>query len=141
MKRRNKLAHFGVFVMVAAGILCFPEVAMPQAPSVDPELHIVEPIITEETMPNEPGDWDLRVSGSYLWQGTGGSGFLPRTQLFFGIANRWGAEIEVPRGIREPRHKSLRNRRHLDNGKISGAETRGADARLCSGYGDDVPER
>ena len=96
MKRRNKLVYFGVFVVVAAGILCFPEVAMPQAPNVDPELHIVEPIITEETMPNEPGEWDFRFSGSYLWLGAGGSGFLPRTQLFFGIANRWGAEIEVP---------------------------------------------
>jgi len=96
MNRCNKLTHFGVFVTVAAGILCFPEIVMAQAPNVDPELHIVEPIITEETMPNEPGDWDLRISGSYLWQGTGGSGFLPRTQLFFGIANRWGGEIEVP---------------------------------------------
>src|ERR1700722_9990330 len=92
----NKLAHFGVFVTVAAGILCFPEVVMAQAPNVDPELHIVEPIITEEAMPNESGDWDLRESGSYLWQDTGGSGFLPRPQLFFGIANRWGGEIEVP---------------------------------------------
>src|ERR1700684_4669743 len=92
---RNKLAHFGVFVTVAAGILCFPEVVMAQAPNVDPELHIVEPIITEETMPNEPGDWDLRVSGSYSWRGAVGIGFVPRTQLFFGIANRWGGEIEV----------------------------------------------
>src|ERR1700693_40936 len=96
MNRRNKLAHFGVFVTVAAGILCFPEVVMAQAQNVDPELHIVEPIITEETMPNEPGDWDLRVSGSYSCQGAEGFGFVPRTQLFFGIANRWGGEIEVP---------------------------------------------
>ncbi|HXN97511.1 MAG TPA: transporter [Candidatus Acidoferrales bacterium] len=96
MMQRNRLAQFGALLVVAAGILCCPDVAMAQVPDADPELHIVEPIITEETMPNEPGDWDLRVSGSYLWQGTGGSGFLPRTQLFFGIANRWGGEIEVP---------------------------------------------
>jgi hypothetical protein len=96
MRGRNKLAYLGVLTVVTTVILSHPGVVMAQAPNVDPELHIVEPIITEETMPNEPGDWDLRVSGSYLWQGTGGTGFLPRTQLFFGIANRWGGEIEVP---------------------------------------------
>src|ERR1700721_3419669 len=96
MNRCNKLTHFGVFVTVAAGILCFPEIVMAQMPNADPELHIVEPIITEETMPNEPGDWDLRVSGSYLWQGTEGSGFLPGTELFCGIARRRGPEIGVP---------------------------------------------
>jgi hypothetical protein len=96
MRGRNKLAYLSVLTVVIAVVLSHPGVVMAQMPNADPELHIVEPIITEETMPNEPGDWDLRVSGSYLWQGTGGSGFLPRTQLFFGIANRWGGEIEVP---------------------------------------------
>jgi hypothetical protein len=95
----NKLARFGILMTITTGILWCPSVVTAQAPNADPEIHIVEPIITEETMPNEPGDWDLRVSGSYLWQGTGGSGFLPRTQLFFGIANRWGGEIEVPWAI------------------------------------------
>ena len=96
MRGRNKLAYLSVLTVVIAVVLSHPRVVMAQMPNADPELHIVEPIITEETMPNEPGDWDLRVSGSYLWQGTGGTGFLPRTQLFFGIANRWGGEIEVP---------------------------------------------
>lgn len=96
MRGRNKLAYLSVLTVVIAVVLSHPRVVMAQMPNADPELHIVEPIITEETMPNEPGDWDLRVSGSYLWQGIGGSGFLPRTQLFFGIANRWGGEIEVP---------------------------------------------
>jgi hypothetical protein len=96
MIRRNRLAHSCVLLVVAARILCSPDVVIAQASNTDPEPHIVEPIITEETMPNEPGDWDLRFSGSYRWRGTEGSGFLPRTQLFFGIANRWGGEIEVP---------------------------------------------
>ncbi len=96
MKRTNKLGHFRVLIVLTAGILCCPKVVIAQASGIDPELHIVEPIITEETMPNEPGDWDVRFSGSYSWQGAEGSGFVPRTQLFFGIANRWGGEIEVP---------------------------------------------
>lgn len=96
MTRRHKFAHFGVFLTVTARILCCPGVVIAQAPNNDPEVRIVEPIITEETMPNEPGDWDLRLSGSYGWRGTEGSGFLPREQLFFGIAKRWGGEVEVP---------------------------------------------
>lgn len=96
MSQRYQLAYFGVLIVVAAGILCRPDVVIAQASNSDPELHIIEPIITEETTPNEPGDWDLRVSGSYGWHGTEGSGFVPRAQLFFGIASRWGGEIEVP---------------------------------------------
>src|SRR5580692_5562381 len=96
MMRGNRLAHFSVLLFVAARILSCPDVVIAQASNADPEPHIVEPIITEETLPNEPGDWDLRFSGSYGWRGSEGSGFLPDTQLFFGIANRWGGEIEVP---------------------------------------------
>src|SRR5580658_7846623 len=96
MRRRKKLAYFSVLIVLAGGIICCPEAVIAQASSSDPEVHIVEPIITEETMPNEPGDWDLRFSGSYSWQGAEGIGFVPRTQLFFSIANRWGGEIEVP---------------------------------------------
>jgi hypothetical protein len=96
MLRRNKLARFVALLFVSARILACPYPAISQTSTTEPEPHIVEPIITEETMPNEPGDWDLRFSGSYGVQGTEGSGFLPRTQLFFGIANRWGGEIEVP---------------------------------------------
>jgi hypothetical protein len=96
MNRTNKLGHLGVLIVLATGTLCCPKAVTAQVSGIDPELHIVEPIITEETMPNEPRDWDVRFSGSYSWQGAEGSGFLPRAQLFFGIANRWGGEIEVP---------------------------------------------
>jgi hypothetical protein len=94
--RKKRFYRFGFLLAVATGALCGPHAALAQEPNTDPEAHIVEPIITEETMPNEPGDYDLRLSGSYLWRGAIGAGFLPRTQLFFGIANRWGGEIEVP---------------------------------------------
>ena len=78
MSQRYQLAYFGVLIVVAAGILCCPDVVIAQASNSDPELHIIEPIFTEETMPNEPGDWDLRISESYGWQGTEGSGYVPR---------------------------------------------------------------
>jgi hypothetical protein len=94
--RIKRVCHFGFLLIVAAGVLRCPHSALAQELKAEPEAHIVEPIITEETMPNEPGDYDFRLSGSYLWRGAIGSGFLPRSQFFFGIANRWGGEIEVP---------------------------------------------
>ena len=94
--RKKRFCHLGFLLTVATRVLCCPHGALAQEPKTEPQAHIVEPIITEETMPNEPGDYDLRVSGSYLWRDATGSGSLPRAQLFFGIANRWGAEIEVP---------------------------------------------
>jgi hypothetical protein len=93
---RYKWAHFVALLIATVRISCGPDTAIAQAANADPEVHIVEPITTEETMPNEPGDWDLRLSGSYMRQGVGGFGSLPRTQLFFGMATRWGGEVEVP---------------------------------------------
>jgi hypothetical protein len=93
---KKRFCNFGFLLAVATGVLCYPYGALAQELNTEGQAHIVEPIITEETMPNEPGDYDLRSSGSYLWRGSTGSGFLPRAQLFFGIANRWGAEIEMP---------------------------------------------
>ena len=90
------MTHFGFLLAATVQMLCCLHGLFAQAPSVGPQARIVEPVITEETMPNEPGDWDLRMSGSYLWRGAAGSGFLPRAQLFFGIADRWGGEIQVP---------------------------------------------
>jgi hypothetical protein len=95
MIRRIKLVQFGAVSLVAVRILCCPGILMAQESNTDPEPRIVEPIITEETMPNEPGEWDLRLSGSYMWQGPGGFGLFPRAQLFFGIAKRWGGEVEA----------------------------------------------
>jgi hypothetical protein len=109
MRRRNKLAHIVVLVGLTAGILCSPCVVRAQVSTSDSELHVAESIITEETMPTEPGDWDLRFSGFYGWPGAERSGFLPSTQIFFGIANRWGGEIEVPLAFarQETNHNGL----------------------------------
>jgi hypothetical protein len=94
--RKRIFYYFGFLIFVVTEAFCCPHVSLAQELNAEPEAHIVEPTITEETMPNEAGDYDFRVSGSYLWRGAIESGFLPRTQLFFGIANRWGGEIEVP---------------------------------------------
>lgn len=96
MMRRKQLSHFCTVLVVLVRLLFSPEAVVAQAPMTGPELHIVEPIVTEETMPNEPGDWDLRFSGAYSWRGTEGFGVFPRAQLFFGLADRWGGEIELP---------------------------------------------
>jgi hypothetical protein len=94
--RKKQFCRFGFLLAFATCVLCCPQGALAQESNAKPLAHIVEPIITEETMPNEPGDWDLRLTGSYFWHGSARSGFLPRSQLFFGIADRWGGEIEVP---------------------------------------------
>jgi len=93
---RNNCTRFLALLAIAAPILYRPPAVLAQVVNVDPEARIVEPIVTEETMPNEPGDWDLRLSGSYMRDGTARSGFLPSAQLFFGIAERWGGEVQVP---------------------------------------------
>jgi hypothetical protein len=56
-----------------------------------------EPVITEETLPNDVGDWELRWSADYASHEAGSSTLRsPRAQIFFGIVERLGAEIDVP---------------------------------------------
>jgi hypothetical protein len=62
--------------------------------SAEARTEFVEPIITEETLPNEPGEWDLRISCAYARDRADISADCLRTQLFFGIAPRWGLELE-----------------------------------------------
>jgi hypothetical protein len=57
---------------------------------------IIEPIITEETLPEEPGACDLRTSVDYRADGLEPANALPRMQLFCGFASRWGAELDLP---------------------------------------------
>lgn len=56
----------------------------------------VEPIVIEETLPNEVGEWALRWSADYFRRGSEMTARSPRAQLFFGIVDRVGAEIDVP---------------------------------------------
>lgn len=61
------------------------------------EKEYVEPIITEETLPNEVGEWDFRFSIEYAkGPKEERSGLLPRFQVFFGIARNLGGEIDLP---------------------------------------------
>jgi len=57
----------------------------------------VEPIITEETLPNEVGEWDFRFTSEYA-RDTGNirSGLLPRFHTFFGILRNLGADFDGP---------------------------------------------
>ena len=81
-------------------LLCFtlllvPVAAQSQDPSADAQAESVEPILTEETLPNELGEWDLRVSCVYERDRTESPRNCLRTQVFFGIAPRWGVELEA----------------------------------------------
>lgn len=69
--------------------------AFGQTPSTPPFAAVVEPIATEETLPAERGEWMLRWSGDYL-RAHEPLAHVPRAQLFFGLANRLGAEIDLP---------------------------------------------
>jgi len=56
----------------------------------------IEPILTEETLPNEPGEWDLRFNFDYLKHNREIYTTLPEVQLFFGILKNVGAEVSLP---------------------------------------------
>ena len=85
-----------VCLCLACLLLWLQPRAFAQEAGADEEFEVVEPIITEETLPNPPGDWDLRMSGGYFSGPDEPFGYLPRTQLFFGIAKRWGGDVSLP---------------------------------------------
>ena len=60
------------------------------------EMNIVEPILTEETLPNEPRELSLRLTTDYRKQGSEVTAALPRLDIFYGLAERLGAELSVP---------------------------------------------
>jgi hypothetical protein len=82
-------------LLASALVLVGSSAVSGQIPATLPAAAIVEPIATEETLPAEQGEWVLRWSGDYL-RAHEPSAHLPRAQLFFGIANRVGAEIDLP---------------------------------------------
>lgn len=83
------------FLLASALVFVCGSAALGQTPSTPPAAAVVEPITTEETLPAEPGEWVLRWSGDYL-RAHEPSALVPRAQLFFGLANRLGAEIDLP---------------------------------------------
>ncbi|MDP3148092.1 MAG: hypothetical protein Q8N83_03075 [Ignavibacteria bacterium] len=56
----------------------------------------IEPILTEETLPNEVGEWDLRFIFDYFKNDEVINAALPQVQLFFGIFENLGGEISLP---------------------------------------------
>lgn len=59
------------------------------------ERQVAEPIVTEEVLPNEVGEWDLRWSNEYRRHATGSTMQAPRFQLFFGITDRLGGDVDA----------------------------------------------
>ncbi len=80
-------------ILLACGA---PPVLAGDETSDDGEIEFVEPIVTEETLPNDVGEWDFRVSAHYAKNGSETTAILPRLSLFFGLAERLGGEISLP---------------------------------------------
>ncbi len=59
------------------------------------EDNFVEPITLDETMPNPPGDLDLRWSTEYSKRDAEQTLITPRFQLFYGITSNLGAEVGI----------------------------------------------
>lgn len=57
---------------------------------------IVEPIITDETLPDEAGEISFQWSLEYRRRGNEATARLPRFQFFYGLTERFGGEIEIP---------------------------------------------
>ncbi|MBI5324453.1 MAG: hypothetical protein HZB41_04125 [Ignavibacteriae bacterium] len=55
-----------------------------------------EPILTEETLPNEVGEWDLRFNIDYSRYDDEIDVTLPHLLLFFGILEDIGTEVSIP---------------------------------------------
>ncbi len=64
------------------------------------EQEVVEPILTEETLPNSKGGVSLRLTTDYRRSGGEAEGVLPKVELFYGLADRWGAELSLPLAYR-----------------------------------------
>lgn len=60
------------------------------------EIEIVEPILTEETLPNEPRELSLRLTTDYRKKEGEVMAVLPQVDVFYGLAERVGIELSVP---------------------------------------------
>ena len=57
---------------------------------------VVEPILTEESLPEEKGECNVRMTAAYHVEALAPATTLPRTQVFCGFSSRWGGELDVP---------------------------------------------
>lgn len=83
-----------LLVATAAALLLPPPTRASE--EAKPEMNIVEPIITEETLPNEPRELSLRLTTDYRKQGSEVAAALPQLDIFYGLAERLGVELSVP---------------------------------------------
>jgi hypothetical protein len=60
------------------------------------ELHFINPIITEEVLPDEPGELTLRLGTEYRERGSEANGSLPYVEACFGLIKSFGATVNVP---------------------------------------------
>jgi hypothetical protein len=60
------------------------------------EATFIEPILIEETMPNDPGEWSLRLTTDYRRSDGEAVGTLPNFEVFYGIVERLGASLSIP---------------------------------------------
>lgn len=56
----------------------------------------IEPIITEETMPNEPKELTLRFGTDYRQRNDEANAALPYLEVFYGLVGRLGATLDLP---------------------------------------------
>ena len=60
------------------------------------ENEFVEPIVTEETLPDEVGEWELQVRTHFVRKGDETTAILPGLSLSSGLTPRLGGEISIP---------------------------------------------
>ena len=84
-------------IACCAASLAFFATGIPAVAQGNPGLRespVIEPIVTEESLPEDAGECNLRTTAAYR------AGVLdtalPRIQLFCGFSRRWGGEIGVP---------------------------------------------
>jgi Putative MetA-pathway of phenol degradation len=83
-----------LLILVSATVL-LPQVTRAEEEE-KPEIEVVEPILTEETLPNEPKELSLRLTTDYRKKESEVTGLLPQVDLFYGLAERFGLELSVP---------------------------------------------
>lgn len=94
-RRRSRRLGLAVAAGVALLLACLPAVAQEEQ-SNETSSEFVEPIVTEETLPNEVGEWDLRLSCGYTHREGARRADCVRAQVFFGIARGLGGEVSLP---------------------------------------------
>jgi len=83
-----------VLILLGTAFLLPQPIRAEEEEKSEPE--VVEPIVTEETLPNEPRELSLRVTTDYRQKDSETIAALPRVDLFYGLAERVGVELSLP---------------------------------------------